>query len=357
MKSVLQSGAIIIRPNDHALCVLLVRAKKSPEAWIFPKGHLEFGESPEDAALREAWEETGIRGVVIGAVGAPLEFMSGDEQVVVQYYLIYARSDCASPEGRSTQWCSLTEAQERLTHEDARGLLNSVRTDISSWTMDQGCRSDPDALTQLMLAEFNHIGESLLRNEESGEKRVAFFLTFAGGVGMAVGFLIGEAGPLRNHGPLLIVASLVTLLVLGYGTFLRVIVRNATSDLYKRRLSRIRQYFLQGVDDPRRHFMAFAPFEHAWRAPSSWKTFGSGGWLSTVALVEAILGGALGVFATKWLGDQTRPLQFAILRTNAVPVLMGFSIGSAIWFLLIKKGNALYVQEMSKRRPRVGYDP
>lgn len=357
MKPVLQSGAIVVRTHDNGARILLVSAKKSPEAWIFPKGHLELGESPEDAALREAYEETGIRGVVIGAVGAPLEFVSGHERVLVQYYLIYARSAGVSPEGRSTQWCSLPEAQERLSHEDARALLASVKTDIEWWTIERGHRLEPDSFTQLMVAEFNHIGESLLRNEESGEKRLTFFLTFAGAVGTAVGFLAGKAGPLLDYSSVLIVVLLVLLLLLGFSTFLRLVVRNAASDLYKRRLSRIRQYFLQGVDDPRRCFMAFAPFEYVWRAPSSWKNFGSGGWLATMALVEAILAGTLGVFATAWLGDQTWTLQKQNHYTVTLPLLVGFVIAGVVWFLLIKHGNALYIREMIKRRAPVGYEP
>jgi 8-oxo-dGTP diphosphatase len=38
--------------------------------WTFPAGKVERGESPEDAAVREAWEETGLRvraGDVIGS--------------------------------------------------------------------------------------------------------------------------------------------------------------------------------------------------------------------------------------------------------------------------------------------------
>lgn len=39
--------------------LLLVRGKRG--RWSTPGGHLDFGESPEQAAVRETWEETGIR--------------------------------------------------------------------------------------------------------------------------------------------------------------------------------------------------------------------------------------------------------------------------------------------------------
>jgi len=166
------------------------------------KGHIESQESPEEAALREAYEEAGIRGVVIGAIGGPLEFDSKSEREIVQYFLIYARSDCTSSEGHDPTWFPVSEAVKHLTHEDSRILLTSVESEITLWTNKRVNGSDRDGFTQLMLAQFAHIGDSLLRSEESGETRVAFFLTFAGGVGTAVGFLAGNGGPLQNQGRL-----------------------------------------------------------------------------------------------------------------------------------------------------------
>jgi 8-oxo-dGTP pyrophosphatase MutT (NUDIX family) len=37
--------------------------------WCLPKGHLEGAETPEQAAVREIEEETGIRGRVVGELG------------------------------------------------------------------------------------------------------------------------------------------------------------------------------------------------------------------------------------------------------------------------------------------------
>jgi 8-oxo-dGTP diphosphatase len=51
--------ALIITHDDH---VLLVKRKGShgEGTWSTPGGHLEFGESPEQCAIREAKEETNI---------------------------------------------------------------------------------------------------------------------------------------------------------------------------------------------------------------------------------------------------------------------------------------------------------
>lgn len=40
--------------------VVLIRRNRAPFGWALPGGFIEYGESAEDAARREAWEETGL---------------------------------------------------------------------------------------------------------------------------------------------------------------------------------------------------------------------------------------------------------------------------------------------------------
>ena len=123
-----QAGGIAFRKEDDRLAVLLVRSKKDPAIWVFPKGHIEPGETPAATAIRETWEEAGVSGELDGPVGAPLEFHSGVEPVSVQYFRIHARTEEPSPEGRDTRWLSIDEALETLAFESAREkLLEAVR--------------------------------------------------------------------------------------------------------------------------------------------------------------------------------------------------------------------------------------
>ena len=51
------SAAVVIKENK----VLMIRAKNK-NSWGVPSGGIEVGETPQQACLRELWEETGFKG-------------------------------------------------------------------------------------------------------------------------------------------------------------------------------------------------------------------------------------------------------------------------------------------------------
>ena len=287
-----QAGAVVFRLTSGAPEILLVRAKKDPSQWIFPKGHIEPRETAVEAALREAREEAGVDGRALGEIGA-LDFTSGKEPVRARYFLLHATEERTAEEPREKKWFSLSEAARELTHSDARRLLMDAFPDIEDVLIAQGAAAAKDPpFQELLLAEYEHLADSFLRNEEDGEKRAAFFISLAGATGAALAFLLDDKNELTPGAtnPLVVIA-LFFLLALGYLTFLRVVRRNVASDGYKRSLNRVRRAFVPTPKDPRRIFLAFDPFTRARRAAPSWKSFG-GGWLETVALIESLIAGA-----------------------------------------------------------------
>jgi predicted NUDIX family NTP pyrophosphohydrolase len=67
----LSAGVLLFRDRDGATEVLLIRpggpywSNRDTGAWMIPKGGVEPGEAPAEAALREFEEETGMRLTVV----------------------------------------------------------------------------------------------------------------------------------------------------------------------------------------------------------------------------------------------------------------------------------------------------
>jgi len=114
-----------VKNEGGSLRVLLVTAKKTPEHWIFPKGHIEPGETPAQAAVRELHEEAGVRGKLLRHAGR-LEFRFGEEDFAVDYYLVRCEEESGTEEARRVEWLTEREALDRLTHDDARELLRGA---------------------------------------------------------------------------------------------------------------------------------------------------------------------------------------------------------------------------------------
>jgi 8-oxo-dGTP pyrophosphatase MutT (NUDIX family) len=209
MSTTPEAGAIVFRTDRGSVEILLVGALKDSTKWIFPKGHLNPSESHAAAALREAAEEAGITGIVTGLVGPTLLFQSGTESVAVEYYLVRMIEEEAALEERPRRWATVPEALALLSFEDARQLLRSAAK-----TLEQRLNSkEAPRFEELLLHEYDHVAQSFLNNEESGEKRVTFFITLCGAVGAALAFAVGRTAiglPER----LLIATTLAVLFVL-----------------------------------------------------------------------------------------------------------------------------------------------
>lgn len=65
MKFESSAGGVVVKKDDKGYKILLCLQKKlsGQSVYCLPKGHIEKGEKVEDTAIREVFEETGIKAV------------------------------------------------------------------------------------------------------------------------------------------------------------------------------------------------------------------------------------------------------------------------------------------------------
>jgi diadenosine hexaphosphate hydrolase (ATP-forming) len=115
------AGGVVVRGRGEDLRVLLVTATRQAHQWVFPKGHIEPGETAVQCAAREVEEEAGV----IAAVGPPigtLEFRNARGIVRAQFYLMTFVSEGPPRESRRRAWFTIEEARQALGYEDSRML-------------------------------------------------------------------------------------------------------------------------------------------------------------------------------------------------------------------------------------------
>ncbi len=116
--------------SGRAVAALIGRKdRRGRLLWSLPKGHIEPGESAEQAAVREVAEETGIAGTIVGQLGTiDFWFMADGRRVhkTVHHFLLRAEggelSD-ADVEVTAVAWVPLEELGSRLAYEDERTLV------------------------------------------------------------------------------------------------------------------------------------------------------------------------------------------------------------------------------------------
>jgi len=131
------AGGVVIN-NERTKIALIGRLdRRGRLLWSLPKGHIEEGETPEQTAVREVAEETGISSKVVRPLGTIDYWFVADNRRIhktVHHFLLQATdgelSD-ADVEVTEVAWVALDELDERLAYADERRLVRKARELLS----------------------------------------------------------------------------------------------------------------------------------------------------------------------------------------------------------------------------------
>jgi len=128
MKREFSAGGIVFNSQGQ---VLLTKHSQNKH-WSFPKGLIDPGQTPKEAALREVREEGGVEAEIIGKVGySKYVYTFNDEKIfkVVTYFLMkYVSGDITDHdwEVEESGWYDPEEALKKLTFNQDKTLLREA---------------------------------------------------------------------------------------------------------------------------------------------------------------------------------------------------------------------------------------
>jgi 8-oxo-dGTP pyrophosphatase MutT (NUDIX family) len=128
------AGGVVFRRTAEGTDIALGarRTRRGELAWGLPKGLIEPNEVPEEAALREVREETGLEAEIDDDLGSISYFYQWDGVGVrksVRFYLMHATGgDVADHdhEMEEVRWFPLAEATRRATYRSEREVVEKA---------------------------------------------------------------------------------------------------------------------------------------------------------------------------------------------------------------------------------------
>ena len=129
MEKQFAAGGVVVKKEDDGFSVLLI--KDSYGHWIWAKGHIEEGETPQEAAVREVAEETGLKSLsVLEELGRQEYYFTLKGKKIfktVHVFLIEAAPgeelDIQTSEIQAAEWFTPEEALGKIEYEGSSILL------------------------------------------------------------------------------------------------------------------------------------------------------------------------------------------------------------------------------------------
>jgi 8-oxo-dGTP diphosphatase len=125
MSSEIEAAGGVVLDSDGRVAVV---HRPRYDDWSLPKGKLDEGETFEEAALREVWEETGLR-VSLGEELPSVHYFVRDRPKVVRYWLMAVESDpgfAPNDEVDELRWLSPADAVALLTYDRDKGVVEAA---------------------------------------------------------------------------------------------------------------------------------------------------------------------------------------------------------------------------------------
>jgi len=119
------AGGVVLRKSRSGETEIAVIHRPAYDDWTLPKGKIEPDETPEDCALREVREETGLRCDLVRPLGCTAYVDRRGRDKVACYWVMEVRGGKFKPgiEVDKLQRLTTGDAIKRLTYGRDRTLL------------------------------------------------------------------------------------------------------------------------------------------------------------------------------------------------------------------------------------------
>ncbi|WP_346867239.1 MULTISPECIES: bis(5'-nucleosyl)-tetraphosphatase [unclassified Clostridium] len=123
-------GAVVYTTSNKGIQYLLLKSIGLDSYWGFPKGHMEYSETEEETALREVFEECGLKVNLIDGFRATDKY-NIDNFIEKEVVLFLGEADNSLikiqvEEIEDYRWCNYEEAKSLLTYESGRRILSEA---------------------------------------------------------------------------------------------------------------------------------------------------------------------------------------------------------------------------------------